>query len=97
MKNLAICLSIVASQVLFAATPVKVSFLEALAPRDTTSSERFQKEYDFAIQTGKDLTKSELAKCGYELVDEKNLYDASDTLQALEGAKKARENGAWLN
>lgn len=76
--------------------PVKISFLEALAPKDTTSSERFQKEYDFAIQTGKDLTKAKLSKCGYELVESQTLYDASDTLQAMEGAKKAQESGAWL-
>lgn len=54
--------------------PVKISFLEALAPKDTTSSERFQKEYDFAIQTGKDLTKAKLSKCGYELVESQTLY-----------------------
>lgn len=76
--------------------PVKISFLEALAPKDTTSSERFQKEYDFAIQTGKDLTKAKLSKCGYELMESQTLYDASDILQAMEGAKKAQENGAWL-
>ncbi len=79
-----------------ALTQVKVSFLEALAPVDTTSSERFQREYDLAIQTGKSLTKNELAKCGYELIEEKSFYDASDTLQALEKAKQSRENGAWL-
>lgn len=76
--------------------PVKISFLEALAPKDTTSSERFQKEYNFAVQTGKELTKTRLSKCGYELVDTQTLYDASDTLQAMEGAKKAQESGAWL-
>lgn len=76
--------------------PVKISFLEALAPKDTTSSERFQKEYDFAIQTGKDLTKTKLSKCGYELIETQTLYDASDILQAMESAKKAQESGAWL-
>ncbi|MFN7905580.1 MAG: hypothetical protein ACK5P5_10395, partial [Pseudobdellovibrionaceae bacterium] len=80
----------------FAATKVKISFLEALAPKDTTSSERFQKEYEFAVQTGIDLTKKDLAKCGYEIVDEKSFYDASDTLQALENAKQAQENNTWM-
>ena len=77
-------------------TPVKVSFLEALAPKDTTSSQRFQKEYELAIQTGKDLSKLKLEKCGYELVDSQVLYDSSDTLQAMESAKKAQESESWL-
>lgn len=76
--------------------PIKIFFLEALAPKDTTSSERFQKEYDFAIQTGKELTKKKLSDCGYELVDGQKLYDAGDTLQAMESSRKAQEEGAWL-
>lgn len=79
-----------------AITPVKITFMEALAPKDTTSSERFQKEYEYAIQTAKDLTKKKLAECGYEISDEKTFYDASDTLQALEKAKAAQSGGAWL-
>lgn len=75
---------------------VKISFMEALAPKDTTSSERFQKEYEYAIQTGKDLTREKLKKCGYEISEEKVLYDASDNLQAFEQAKKAESTGAWL-
>ena len=77
-------------------TPIKIFFLEALAPKDTTSSERFQKEYDFAIQTGKELTKKKLSDCGYELAKSQKLYDAGDTLQAMESARKAQEEGAWL-
>ncbi len=77
-------------------TPIKITFMEALAPKDTTSSERFQKEYEYAIQTAKDLTKTKLEKCGYVISDEKSFYDASDTLQALEKAKTAQNNGAWL-
>ncbi len=76
--------------------PVKITFMEALATKDTTSSERFQKEYEFAIQTGKDLTRDELKKCGYEIVEEKVLYDATDNLQALEQAKKSQAAGTWL-
>ena len=76
--------------------PVPITFMEALAPKDTTSSERFQKEYEFSIQTGKDLTKQTLAKCGYKLIDSKVFYDASDNLQALEQAKKAEKNNAWM-
>lgn len=76
--------------------PVKISFMEALAPKDTTSSERFQKEYEYAVQSGKDLTRAKLKNCGYEISEEKVLYDASDNLQALEQAKKSQESGAWL-
>lgn len=75
---------------------VKISFMEALAPRDTTSSERFQKEYEYAVQTGKDLTREKLKSCGYEITEEKVLYDASDNLQAFEQAKKSEASGAWL-
>ena len=75
---------------------VKISFMEALAPKDTTSSERFQKEYEFAVQTGKDLTREKLKSCGYEITEEKALYDASDNLQAFEQAKKSEASGAWL-
>src|SRR5262249_20364382 len=63
---------------------------------DTTSSERFQKEYEYAVQSGKDLTREKLKRCGYEIADEKVLYDASDNLQALEQAKKSESSGAWL-
>jgi hypothetical protein len=72
---------------------VKISFMEALAPKDTTSSERFQKEYEYAVQTGKDLTREKLKSCGYEITEEKILYDASDNLQAFEQAKKSEAPG----
>lgn len=75
---------------------VQISFMEALAPKDTTSSERFQKEYEYAVQTGKDLTLDKLKSCGYEIADKKVLYDASDSIQALELAKKSEATGAWL-
>lgn len=75
---------------------VKISFMEALAPKDTTSSERFQKEYEYAVQTGKDLTREKLKSCGYEITEDKVLYDASDNLQAFEQAKKSETSGSWL-
>lgn len=75
---------------------VKISFMEALAPKDTTSSERFQKEYEYAVQTGKELTREKLKSCGYEISEDKVLYDASDNLQAFEQAKKSEASGAWL-
>lgn len=89
MNKVAVLFLLLSPVCALAITKVKISFLEALAPKDTTSSERFQKEYEYAVQTGIDLTKKDLAKCGYELVDEKSFYDASDTLQALEQAKQA--------
>ena len=38
-------------------TTVKISFIEALDPKDTTSSQRFQEEYERAIDTGRDLVR----------------------------------------
>ena len=75
---------------------VKISFLEALAPKDTTSSERFQKDYVSAIEIGKRITRQRLSSCGYELDTKTFFYDASDPLQAKEQAEKAVKDGAWL-
>lgn len=100
MKSLVLLFVFITAQTSFASAkkliPIKIFFLEALAPKDTTSSERFQKEYDFAVQTGKELTKKKLNDCGYDLVDSQKLYDASDTLQAMESSRKAQEEDAWL-
>ena len=75
---------------------VPLSFQEALAPQDTTSSARFEQEYESAIKTGKALLGAELKKCGYELVHTSEFYEASDPLQAKEKAIKAQKEGAWL-
>jgi hypothetical protein len=75
---------------------VPLSFQEALAPTDTTSSTRFQQEYDSAFKTGKTLLDAQLAKCGYELQRSAEFYEASDPLQARERAAKAQKDGAWL-
>jgi len=75
---------------------VPVTFTEALAPKDTTSSERFQKEYESAVATGKRHSQEQLAKCGFEISEKLSFYDASDSVQALEQAKKASEEGSWL-
>jgi len=100
MKLLIILITIIIAELSHAESKsliqVKVSFMEALAPKDTTSSDRFQKEYEFAVQSGKDLTREKLKNCGYEIIDDKILYDASDNLQALEQAKKSAASGAWL-
>jgi hypothetical protein len=76
--------------------PVKIYFLEGLAPRDSTSSERFQRDYDAAIETGKRLTATRLAQCGYQLETKTSFYDASDPVQAKEKAQQAIQEGAWL-
>jgi hypothetical protein len=76
--------------------PVKLYFVEALAPRDSTSSERFQKDYDSAISAGKRLTTKRLASCGYQLETFTSFYDASDPVQAKEKAERAAKDGAWL-
>ncbi|MSP19807.1 MAG: hypothetical protein EXR74_09595 [Bdellovibrionales bacterium] len=75
---------------------VPVTFVEALAPKDTTSSERFQKEYESAVAIGKTHSKNQLAKCGYEISEKLVFYDASDSIQALEQAKKSAGEGSWL-
>jgi hypothetical protein len=77
-------------------TTVKVSFIEALDPKDTTSSQRFQEEYERAIDTGRDLTEKSLASCGYALKTETSFYGASDPIKAKESGEKAASNQAWL-
>ena len=75
---------------------VSVYFLEALAPRDTTSSESFRKEFESSIALGLQLSNAELSKCGYKIEPKINLYNASDTLQAREKAEAAQKEGAWM-
>jgi len=75
---------------------VRIDFVEALAPRDTTSSERFQRDYVHAILTAKSLTEKRLASCGYELKTETSFYDSTDPIQARETAAKSSAAGAWM-
>lgn len=77
-------------------TKVRIDFVEALAPRDTTSSERFQKDYEGAISLGKSLLSSKLAKCGYELDTKNTFYEASDALKAKEIAAQIDKQESWL-
>jgi len=90
-------LGIILSQAAISA-PIKVqiAFVEALAPKDTTSSERFQKEYETAVAIGKAQAQKELSSCGFELSTKLVFYDASDSLQALEQAKKLAQENVWL-
>ena len=76
-------------------SPIKIHFFEALAPKDTTSSERFQKEYEGAIATAKALSNQKLSKCGYKIEEKTRFYNASDPLEALESGK-ASASDAWL-
>jgi hypothetical protein len=76
--------------------PVRVAFVEALAPRDTTSSERFLRDYERAIATAKSATEERLKGCGYELQTSTSFYDAGDPVQAREGAERSAKSGSWL-
>ena len=66
---------------------VRIDFVEALAPRDTTSSERFQKDYEGAIALAKTILSKKLTKCGYEFETKTAFYEASDNLKAKEFAE----------
>jgi len=75
---------------------VPVSFQEALAPQDTTSTSRFKEEYKSAIETSLSLLEGEIKKCGYEIKISHEFYGASDPLQARERAAKAQNENTWL-
>ena len=77
-------------------TKVPVHFIEALAPNDTTSSKRFQNEYENAVELSLQVSREKLAECGYELDQKFSFYDASDSIQALEKGKLAEAEGAWF-
>ena len=79
-----------------ALTKVPVAFIEALAPRDSTSSEKFKADFEGSIQLGKSLTAESLKKCGFELETKTSFYDAGDALQAKELAAKEEKSGTWL-
>lgn len=76
--------------------PVRVDFIEALAPRDTTSSVRYQQSYEGTIAVAKELLGNKLESCGYTLDTHTAFYDASDALKAKEFGAKAAADGAWL-
>lgn len=75
---------------------VPLSFQEALAPQDTTSSSRFKDEYKSAIETALSLLGGDIKKCGYEFKVSHEFYAASDPLQARERAAKAQSENSWL-
>ncbi len=75
---------------------VRISFIEALAPRDTTSSERFQKDFESTISLAKGHLSKRASACGYQLETQTSFYDASDPLQAKERGEQASKIGSWL-
>lgn|GEM_PF-1254552 len=77
-------------------TPVRLDFLEALAPRDTTSSEEFRKQFESSVAQGVRLTATRLRTCGYRLEPHTSFYNASDTLQATEKASVSQQAGSWM-
>jgi len=77
-------------------TQVAISFIEALSPRDTTSSETFRAEFTSSVELGRNLTATSLRKCGFEIKPTLHLFDANDQLQAFERAKDAQTAGHWM-
>ena len=76
--------------------PVRIAFVEALAPRDTTSSVRYQQSYEGTIALASELLEKKLSACGYRFETHTAFYDASDALKAKEFGAKAAEDGSWL-
>lgn len=76
--------------------PVPIAFVEALAPRDTTSSVRYQQSYEGTIAVASELLEKKLNRCGYRFETKTAFYDASDALKAKEFGAKAASEGAWL-
>ena len=80
----------------YAATEVPIVFIEALAPRDSTSSEKFKKDFEESIALGKSFLDAELKKCNYHFETKTKFYDASDALQAKELAANEEKHGVWI-
>lgn len=76
--------------------PVRVDFVEALAPKDTTSSTRYRESYEGTISVAAELLSKKLKSCGYVLDTHTAFYDASDSLKAKEFGEKSAQEGAWL-
>ena len=77
-------------------TQVPITFIEALSPRDTTSSETFRAEFKSSVELGRSLTAASLKTCGFEIKPTLHLFDANDQLQAFERAKDAQNSGHWM-
>lgn len=93
---LVVLLSVFSADVLSAPIEVPVAFIEALDSKDTTSSERFRKEYELAVKYGVELTEKEAAKCGYKIKPVPSFYGASDPLQAKERTEQSVKAGVWF-
>lgn len=75
---------------------IRIDFIEALAMSDTTSSERFKKDFEGAIQLGKSLLSNRLNQCGYSLDTRTSFYESSDALKAKDLARQVSSEGSWL-
>ena len=75
---------------------VKLSFVEALSHKDTTSSKRFRKEYEETIEKGISLANKRAKKCNYRLSSTSSFFEFSDPLQAFETGKRESNAGTWL-
>lgn len=97
MKSLFLFLAL-APSLSFAQEPkkVKIEFVEALAPKDTTSSVRYQAMYEESIAIASTILKGKLKKCGYEFETKTSFYEATDALKAKEYGEAAQSSGAWL-
>lgn len=93
---LAIIMAAYSASAFSAPIEVPIAFIEALDSKDTTSSERFSKEYELAIQYGVELTAKEVADCGYMIKPLPAFYGASDPLQAKERTEQSVKSGAWF-
>lgn len=97
MNGLYVMILLMFSSAAFSAPiEVPIAFIEALDSKDTTSSERFRKEYELAIRYGVELTAKEVESCGYRIKPVPSFYGASDPLQAKERTENSVKSGVWF-
>lgn len=96
MKALLLFTYLFATASFAAPMEVKISFIEALSHKDTTSSKRFRKEYEMTIEKGLAEANKKTSKCNYKLVSNASFFESTDSLQAMETGKKEAESGSWL-
>jgi hypothetical protein len=96
LRTLILLLSFISTQSSAAIRSVPITFLEALSPRDSTSSEVFQKHFEDTVSIALKLVEPKLKACGYELKPKVVFYSASDILQAFENGQKESQSGTWF-
>lgn len=75
---------------------IKVRVIEALSPRNTTSSLGFREEFDATIQLAQSLISRDLRAAGYLLSLSTRDFDADDGVEAYEVARDAERQGVWF-